>query len=112
GGGLELEVVGRGGALVGAPPLPHVADVIGDPPGPRDDVDAVDLDGAGGGPEQADQHADRRALAGPVAAEKGEDGAGLDRDAQVVDGGEVAEALREARGPDDRRAHASPPNPR
>src|SRR5262249_61633194 len=106
--GVELDVLAQREPGVEAHLLPNVADVIAAPPGPGDDVDAVDLDRAGGGPEQADQHADRRALAGPVAAEKGEDGAGLDRDAQVVDGGEVAEALREPRGPDDRRAHASP----
>src|SRR5262249_15411957 len=106
--GVELDVLAQREPLVEAHLLPHVADVIADPPGPGDDVDAVDLDRAGGGPEQPDQHADRRALAGPVAAEKREDGARFDRDAQGVDGREVAEALREPRGPDDGRAHASP----
>src|SRR5262249_56994044 len=45
--GVELDVLAQREALVEAHPLPHVAAVIADPPGPRHDVDAVHLDRAG-----------------------------------------------------------------
>ena len=53
--------------------------------------------------EQADQHADRRALAGAVGAEEREDRARRDLEAEIVDGREVAEALGEPGRADDRR---------
>src|SRR5262249_3219713 len=51
---------------------------------------------------------DRGALTRTVASQEGEDAARLDRDAEVVDGGEVAEALGEPGSPDYRIAHPSP----
>src|SRR5262249_39751359 len=106
--GVELDVLTQREPLGEAHLLSHVADVVAHPPGPLDDVDAVDLDGAGGGAQQPDQHADGGALARAVAAQEGEDAARLDGDAQVIDRGEVAEALGEPGGPDDRVAHPSP----
>ena len=45
--------------------------------------------------QQAGQHLHRRGLAAAVRAEEAEDLAALDREADVVDGGEVAEAAGE-----------------
>ena len=55
------------------------------------DVDAVDERAAGRRRQQAAQHADRRGLAGAVAAEKAEDLAAPDVERHVVDGPERAE---------------------
>ena len=57
---------------------------------------AADRGGAGGRPDQAEQHPQRGGLAGPVGAEEAGDASGLDREVEVLDGGEVAEALGEA----------------
>ena len=59
--------------------------------------------GAGRGPQQAAEHADRRGLAGAVAAEEAEDLAGADVERHVVDGDEAAESAREV--PDFDRVH-------
>ena len=53
--------------------------------------------------QQAGQHLHRRRLAAAVRAEEAEDLAALDAEAHVVDGGEVAEALRQAVRLDRRR---------
>ena len=45
--------------------------------------------------DDVEDHADRRRLAGPVRPEEAVDGPARDRQAHVVDGGEVAEALRD-----------------
>src|SRR5262249_58196400 len=93
----------------GSPFWPMYADVAPPPRGGADDVEAVHLDLSRGRLEEPDQHADGGALAGAVAAEKGEDRARLHGDGEVVDRREVAEALGEAARLDDRRAHASSP---
>ena len=103
--GVELHVLAQRQALVEAHLLAHVADVVAYPSRPADDVHAVDLDRPRRRSEQADQHADRRALARAVGAEKGEDRSRLDGQVERVDGGEVAEPLGEAVGLDDRRVH-------
>ena len=50
--------------------------------------------------EEAHHHADRRCLAGAVAPEEAEDAAGLDLEAQVVDGDERAVGLLQPLEPD------------
>src|SRR4029453_15251401 len=107
--GVKLDVLAQREALVEAHLLAHVADVVADPAGRADDVDAVHHDLSRSRLEEADQHPDGGALARAVPAEEREDRPGLDRDAQVVDRGEVAEALRQAGRADDRLAHACPP---
>src|SRR4029453_17875539 len=49
---------------------------------------------------QAEQHEDRRRLAGAVLAEKAEDLAGLDLEVEAIDRAAVAVMLRQATGPD------------
>ena len=56
---------------------------------------AVDRRGAAGGVDQAEQHPQGGGLAGAVRPEEAGDPAGLDVEAQVVDGDEAAEALGE-----------------
>ncbi len=100
--GVELEVLSQRQPRIQAHALSHVADEIAHAPRRSDDVDPRHLDGARCRREESDQHADRRALARAVRAEEREDRSGRDREAEVVDRGEVAEALREVRGADDR----------
>src|SRR5207237_6816684 len=66
-------------------------------------VAAEELDGAFGGPDQAEHHAERRRLAGTVRAEVAEDVAALDGQLDVVDGEKLAVALDEAASRDRRR---------
>ena len=54
--------------------------------------------------QQAGQHFHRRGLAAAVRAEKAEDLAALDGEADAVDRGEVAEAAGQVAGDDDRLA--------
>ena len=107
--GEELDVLAQRQPGIQADLLPHVADVVAHASRVADDVDAVDADLAGGRLEQADQHADGRALAGAVAAQEREDGPGLDHDVERVDGGEIAESLGEPGGADGGRRHAAAP---
>ena len=65
------------------------------PSGSRLDVDAADRRRAARRLQQPAEHADRRRLAGAVAAEKPEDLALADLERQPIDGDEVAEAPRE-----------------
>src|SRR5439155_17930720 len=63
---------------------------------------------------EAEQHQDRRRLAGAVLAEESEDLAGLHLEVEMIDRHEIAVQLREAPGPD-RSARAivtRRPNPR
>ena len=46
-----------------------------------------------GGPDQTEQHPQRRGLAGAVGPEKPRDPAGLDVEAEIVDGDDVPEAF-------------------
>ena len=59
------------------------------------DVAAADAGGALGRLEDAAEHADDGGFAGAVRAEETEDRAALDGEADVIDGGEVAEAFRQ-----------------
>ena len=66
-----------------------------------------------------EQHPERRRLAGAVRAEEAGDGAGVELERELVDGGELAEALRQRVGGDDgghrrdssRRRQNSPSRP-
>ena len=68
---------------------PHGAERVGE----VDVALAVDRRGAARGVDQPEQHAQRRGLAGAVGPEEAGDPAGLDVEAQVVDGDEGPEAL-------------------
>jgi hypothetical protein len=57
---------------------------------------AVELDLAGVGLGQPEQHLDGGRLAGPVRAEQRDDLAAVDREVEGVDGGDSAEPLAEA----------------
>ena len=103
--GVELDVLAQREPRVEAHLLPHVADALAHPPRMLAHVDPVERDRARRRREQADQHADRRALARAVRAEEGEDHAALDLEIDGVDGREVAEALAEAAREDDRVRH-------
>ncbi len=61
-----------------------------------DHVRAVDVDGAGVGPHQAREHAQRGRLAGAVRAEQARDGAVRGLKADTADRFDVAEALAQA----------------
>jgi len=107
--GVELDVLTQGEALVQAHLLAHVADPVAHAARVADDVHAVHLDRTRRRPDEADQHADGRALAGAVGAEEGEDRARRHLDREIGDRGEGAEALGEPAGADDRRGHHPPP---
>ena len=61
-----------------------------------DVVTAADRRGAAGQANEAEQHAHVVVLPAPLGPREADDTAGLDREAEVIDGGEVAESLREA----------------
>ena len=77
------------------------------------DVVAAEDGRARRGLEQAHHHADRRRLAGGVPPEEAEHAAGLDLEAEIVDGNEGAVALHQAletdHAPASGVAKASPP---
>ena len=58
-----------------------------------------DVDRAAVGRDDAEQHQQRRRLAGAVGAEEGDPLAGADREVDAVDGDDVAEPLRRGRAP-------------
>ena len=66
--------------------------------GVGDGVQAEDLDGAGGGGEQAGEHLDGGGFACAVGAEEAEELAGSDGEVDVLNGGEFAETAGEACG--------------
>src|SRR6185436_21134538 len=57
------------------------------------DIDAADLDGAPGGPEDAGDHPQRRGLAGPVRAEKAEQLTARHLEVEAIHGGEAPVVL-------------------
>src|SRR4051794_17732596 len=59
------------------------------------DVPAAEADGAGGRLLEAADHPERRRLAAAGRPEHGEEAAALDREREVVDGGRLAEVLRD-----------------
>jgi len=64
--------------------------------GVGEEVLTEDLDGAGGGREEAGEHLDCGGFAGAVRAEEAEELAGGDGEVDVLNGGEVAETAGEA----------------
>ncbi len=78
--------------------LRHVPEVFADLHAPGLDGAAEERCGPLGGRQEPGQHLHRRGLAAAVRAEKAEDLAALDRQGDVVDRGEVAEATRQAVG--------------
>ncbi len=91
GAGEEVEVLGDRQLAVERELLRHVADALARRGARRAQVDAGDAQRAAGRRQQAAEHAEGGRLAGAVGAEQAEDLAGLDLEADVVDGGEGAE---------------------
>ena len=91
----EANVLVDGQQLVEREALRHVADALLHALGIGRHVDAPDRSAARCRPQQAAEHANRRGLAGAVAAEKAEDLAAPDVERQSVDGHERAEPARE-----------------
>ena len=94
GGGEDAQVVDRPAPGVKARRLQHGAHLAGG----FVEVDvaaAVERGAAGGRGDEAEQHPQRGGLAGAVRAEEPGDGAGLQLEGQVVDGGDGAEAFGE-----------------
>ena len=89
------DVLIDGQPLVERKPLRHVADPALDAFRIAPDVDAADRGRAAGRLEQPAQHADRRRLAGAVAAQEPEDLALLHVERQIVDRDELAEPAGE-----------------
>src|SRR5262249_23307533 len=106
---VELGVLPDRQPLVEAHLLAHVADPVAHAPGVADHIDAVHLDRPLGRPEEADQHANGRALAAAVRAQGGEALSPLDLDAEAIDGGEVAESLGEVARLDDHAGRCASP---
>jgi glyoxalase family protein len=71
------------------------ADMAFDVDGIVEEVFAEDLDGAGGGSEEAGEHFDSGGFAGAVGTEEAEELAGFDDEIDVVDGGEAVEGAGE-----------------
>src|SRR5439155_26215569 len=67
------------------------------------DIQSAELDRAGGGGGEPEQHADQGRLAGAVRAEVAEGRAARDAELDVVDDRPVAELLRQSRRLDDVR---------
>ena len=106
--GVKFQIGADGEFFVQRERLRHVAD-------PHAGFDVARFDGAAekfgaslGGWEQAGQHLHRRGLAAAVGAEEAEDLAALDPEADVIDGGEIAEPARQTFGEDGRRAAGRP----
>ena len=66
-------------------------------------VEAADRCRPGGGPDEVEQQANRGGLARPVGAEEADDLPGLDVEAEMVEGQNVAVSLRQAVGPQEGR---------
>ena len=81
------------------------ADLALDFEGMGGEVEAEDLDVAGGGREQAGEHFDGGGFAGAVGAEEAEELARGDGEGDVIDGGEGAEAAGEVADGDGGRIH-------
>jgi hypothetical protein len=91
----EVQVLGCGEAAEEGQAFGDNADLTLEFHGAGSGVEAEDLDGAGGGCEQAGEHLDGSGLAGAVGAEEAKELAGGDGEVDVLDGGEVAEAAGE-----------------
>ena len=108
----ELDVLVDGERLVEREALRHVANATLHAFGIATDVDAADQGRAGGGSQQAAQHADGGGLAGAVGAQEAEHLALLHRERQVVHRHEVAELAREPAHVDGEASVRLPPSPR
>ena len=101
GSSVEVEVFLDGEVFVEAELLRHVADVALDVSGVLADVHAEDGGVAGGEGDEAAEGSDDGGFAGAVGAEEAEELAAVEVEADVVDGGEGAEAEGEVLGVDD-----------
>ena len=92
---LDLEVLPHREVRVGAGALDEVADAREHVARARSHAPAQDLDLAGAGPDEAEEHADGGRLAGAVPAEEAVDLAAPHAEVERVDGEQVAVALAE-----------------
>jgi len=92
---VEFEVLGHSQVIIEGEFLRHVADILLDPAAFGIDIVALHPGLAGGGQEQAAEHADDRGLARAVGAEKAKDLAVAYAKAHPVDGDEFAETAGE-----------------
>ena len=97
---VENEIFGNGEIGIEAEILRHVADIFADGFGVGANVDALDGGVAGRKRKQTGEHFDDGGFAAAVGAEKAEDFAFFDAEADVVHGGEVAEAADQMVGGD------------
>ena len=100
--GVEAEVLLDREVGVEAEALRHVGDAVLDRLGVAGDRDAGEDRVAGGGPQHAGEHAQRRGLAGAVRPDEAEQLAAADLEAQILDRGQLAEAAGEPLGADHR----------
>ena len=101
---VQLEVLAHRQLAVEREALRHEADPLAGLDVARVDRTAEEQRLAVAARQQAGQHLHRGGLAAAVRAQEAEDLAALDAEADVVDGGEVAEAAREPARLDGRRA--------
>ncbi len=82
--------------------LRHVADPVFEAVSLAPDMITGDEGVAAGGVQNAEEHFDGGGFSGPVGAEEAEDFAGVDVEADVIDGGETAEIFGQFHDADDR----------
>ena len=92
---VELKIFRDGEVVVETEFLGHVADALADRFGIGAHVEAFDPRGAFAERQQTGEHLDDGGLAAAVGAEKAEDFAFLHAEADVIDGGEIAEAAHQ-----------------
>src|SRR6266446_5208412 len=92
---VELQVFRDGQVVVETEILRHVADVLADRFGIGADVEAFHEGGTAAEWQKAGEHLDDGGFSAAVGAEETEDFAFFNAEADVVDGGEVAEAAHE-----------------
>src|SRR5882757_9833682 len=97
---VELQVFRDGQVVVETEILRHVADVLADRFGIGADVEAFHEGGTAAEWQKAGEHLDDGGFSAAVGAEEAEDFAFFDAEADVVDGGEVAETAHEMFGGD------------
>src|SRR6266436_9219407 len=97
---VELQVFRDGQIVIETEVLRHVADMLADGFGIRADVEAFDKGGAAAERQKAGEHFDDGGFSAAVGAEEPEDFAFFDAEADVVDGGEVAETPNQMFGGD------------
>src|SRR5207249_2103230 len=95
---VELPVFRDGQVVIEAEILRHVADALADRFRIRADIEAFDMSLAAAERQEAGEHFDDGGLSAAIGAEETEDFAFLDVEADIVDGGEAAEAAHEMLG--------------